>query len=60
MCKLVASQAELQELEMRIDELRNALNQMCCTIDRELHSANVVSLSQNLDELIVKYMKVTR
>jgi len=45
-----------QKLETSIDTLRNILNEMCCTIDEREVNIEKLTISQQLDRLIVEYM----
>ena len=48
-----------QKLETSIDTLRDILNEMCCTIDEREVNIEKLSISQQLDTLIVEYMAYT-
>jgi len=45
-----------QKLETSIDTLRDILNEMCCTIDEREVNIEKLTISQQLDRLIVEYM----
>jgi len=48
-----------QKLETSIETLRDILNEMCCTIDEREVNIEKLSISQQLDTLIVEYMAYT-
>ena len=48
---------KLSRLDEQIDELRELLNEVCCTLDEDKDYADRLIISQCLDELIVEYMK---
>lgn len=48
---------KLSILNYRIQELRNVLNEMCISSDNEIEYKQTLKISQDLDELIVEYMK---
>ncbi len=50
---------DLEKLNDKVEELRNILNEVCCTIDTDTNKDYDTRLatSQYLDELIVQYMK---
>lgn len=47
----------LSELNRHINEIRETLNELCCTADSKETINDRLIISQYLDELIVKYMK---
>lgn len=47
----------LSKLKSEIDEMREVLNEVCCSVDNEESKTNILTISQDLDELIVEYMK---
>ncbi|MCM0651068.1 diguanylate cyclase [Clostridium swellfunianum] len=47
----------LLRIKNQIDELRETLNEVCCTIDEGKSNPDRLFISECLDELIVKYMK---
>lgn len=51
------SDLDLEKLNDKIEELRNILNEVCCTIDTDTDYDTRLAKSQYLDELIVQYMK---
>lgn len=48
---------KLSKLSKQIDELREILNEVCCTLDEDAPNGHRLHISQCLDELIVAYMK---
>jgi len=48
---------KLSILNYRIQELRNVLNEMCISLDETVNYEQTLKVSQDLDELIVEYMK---
>lgn len=48
---------KLERLNDEINELRETLNQVCCTLDSDEAYVDRLILSQQLDELIVEYMR---
>lgn len=48
---------KLSELNKRINEIREILNEACCTVDTSENINDRLAISQYLDELIVQYMK---
>jgi len=50
---------KLSKLNKQIDELRDVLNEICCTSDVSEDKLDRLIISQNLDKLIVEYMKET-
>lgn len=52
-----AKELKLSKLREQINELRNALNEVCCTIENGKTNQERLQVSQSLDELIVEYMK---
>jgi two-component system, cell cycle response regulator len=48
---------ELDKLNERIEELREILNEICCTVDESENDMERLTISMYLDELIVEYMK---
>lgn len=46
----------IEELYMRIDKLRDNLNELCFTLDEDENCEEKLNLSQSLDVLIVEYM----
>lgn len=55
---------KLEKLDKQINEMRDVLNEVCCTKDDEQDKDDISSkrlvISQFLDELIVEYMKEVR
>lgn len=50
---------KLLKLDNQINDLREVLNEACCTLNSNELNPDRLSISQQLDELIVKYMKET-
>lgn len=50
-------QLELDRLNESIEELREILNEICCTVDESKNDIERLTISMYLDELIVEYMK---
>ena len=48
---------KLSRLNEEINELREVLNEVCCTTDPDETYTDRLTISQQLDELIVEYMK---
>lgn len=48
---------ELDRLNRGIEELREILNEICCTADESENDKERLTVSKCLDELIVAYMK---
>jgi two-component system, cell cycle response regulator len=48
---------KLLRIKNQIDELRETLNEVCCTLDEGKSNPDRLFISECLDELIVKYMK---
>ncbi|MCE5222299.1 MAG: diguanylate cyclase [Clostridium sp.] len=48
---------KLSILNYRIQELRDVLNEMCISLDKTVNYEQTLKVSQDLDELIVEYMK---
>lgn len=48
---------KLSRLNYRIQELRDVLNEMCISSDKTLDYKQTLKVSQDLDKLIVEYMK---
>jgi hypothetical protein len=57
MKKLTLDNITMQDLSERIDDLRDVLNEICCTDPSVDVQEERLIISRNLDELIVKYMK---
>jgi hypothetical protein len=47
----------MNKLYNNIEELRETLNEICCTVTEEEKDKERLKVSMALDELIVKYMK---
>lgn len=47
---------KLAILSKKIDELREILNEICCSVDNVNNGAERLKISEQLDELIVEYM----
>ncbi len=57
MNKVTVDNITIECLNSRINELRDVLNEICCTdIDRSVTEERL-TVSRNLDDLIVEYMK---
>ena len=48
---------KLSDLNRQINEVREILNELCCTVDTTKAINDRLTISQYLDELIVEYMK---
>lgn len=48
---------KLKKLQQEINEMRETLDEICCTIDEDSSKSRRLAVSQFLDELIVEYMK---
>jgi len=48
---------KLSKLNIQINEVREILNEICCTVDTTKAVNDRLTISQYLDELIVEYMK---
>lgn len=48
---------ELARLNKGIEELRDILNEICCTVDESEKDKERLTVSKCLDDLIVEYMK---
>jgi hypothetical protein len=48
---------ELEKINKNIEELRDILNEICCTITEGEKDKERLTVSEALDELIVQYMK---
>lgn len=57
MNKLTLDNITIEELNNRINDLRDVLNEICCTDPNTEAQEERLNISRNLDELIVKYMK---
>jgi two-component system, cell cycle response regulator len=55
--KKESRQLELDKLNKSIEELREILNEICCTVDESDNDKERLTISRYLDELIVEYMK---
>jgi len=49
---------EKEEIERNIDKLRDVLNESCATIQETKELKKRLTLSRQMDELIVQYMKI--
>jgi len=57
MNKVTLDNFTIKDLDNRINNLRDVLNEICCTeLNTELKEQRLL-VSRELDELIVKYMK---
>lgn len=57
MSKEKSNSLDLKKLYNNIEELRETLNEICCTVAEEEKDMERLNVSMALDELIVKYMK---
>ena len=57
MKKLTLDNITIQDLNDRINDLRDILNEICCTDPSTQAQEERLVISRNLDELIVEYMK---
>lgn len=57
MNKLTLDNITIEELNNRINDLRDVLNELCCTGPSAEGEEERLNISRNLDDLIVKYMK---
>ena len=57
MNKLTLDNITIEELNNRINDLRDVLNEICCTDPNTEAQEERLNISRYLDELIVKYMK---
>jgi len=55
--KVEQKDIKLYKLNRQINEVREILNDVCCTLDIDVAIDDRLIISQYLDELIVKYMK---
>lgn len=55
--KIKQNAIKLSELNKHINEIREILNEACCTVDTREAIDERLAISQYLDELIVQYMK---
>jgi hypothetical protein len=57
MDKVTLDNITIENLDIRINSLRDVLNEICCTeLNDEVNEQRLL-ISRELDELIVKYMK---
>jgi len=57
MDSLTLDNITMEELNKRINELRDILNEICCTAQNDEIQEERLTASRNLDILIVEYMK---
>lgn len=57
MISLTLDNITMEELNIRINDLRDVLNELCCIVQNTQVQEERLLTSRNLDELIVKYMK---
>ena len=57
MSNLTINNITMEDLNKRINDLRDILNEICCTDQNAEVQEQRLITSRNLDELIVKYMK---
>lgn len=60
MINLTLDNITMEDLSKRIDDLRDILNEICCSEQNTETQEERLITSRNLDELIVKYMKEIR
>lgn len=60
MIKLTLDNITVEDLDKRINELRDILNEICCSEQSTKVQEERLITSRDLDELIVKYMKQLR
>ena len=60
MNKVTLDNIMLNDLDNRITNLRDVLNEICCTEQNDEIQKRRLHISKELDELIVKYMKKFR
>lgn len=57
MNKVTLNNITIENLDIRINNLRDVLNEICCTgLNNDVQEQRLL-VSRELDELIVKYMK---
>lgn len=49
-----------KKLEISMDTLRDILDEMCCTIDEREVNIEKLTVSQQLDKVIVEYMSLKK
>ena len=54
--KILINNLSIEGLKNSINELRDALNELCATFDEIKNDNKKLLMSQHLDELIVEYM----
>ena len=57
MKKLTLDNIAIEDLNKRINDLRDVLNEICCTDSYAEEQEERLIISRNLDKLIVEYMK---
>ncbi len=57
MDKSKSRKLELEKISRNIEELRDILNEICCTTVEDEKDEERLAVSEALDELIVRYMK---
>lgn len=57
MDKTESKYLQLNRLSEGIEELREVLNEICSTLEESEKDKKRLTISKNLDELIVEYMK---
>ena len=57
MSKEKSKHLELEKINKNIEELRDILNEICCTVAEDEKNEERLTVSEALDELIVQYMK---
>jgi hypothetical protein len=55
--KEISKQLELEKINKNIQELRDILNEICCTVVEDEKDKERLGVSEALDKLIVQYMK---
>lgn len=48
---------DIEELSQKINEVRDVLNEVCCTLDENQNNEDVLKVSEYLDQLLVEYMR---
>lgn len=54
--KMTLDNIALEKLNNRINDLRDVLNEVCCTDSNYEEQEERLAISRDLDELIIKYM----
>ena len=56
---IISKDINLSNLSNKINEMRDVLNEICCTSFESEPDLKILTVSQSLDELIVEYMRKT-